>query len=190
MAIISPLPYNIVNGQAVDSTPVMADLNQIVNNVNANAAALAGSPTQVFSVANATTSSEAVPLGQAQADFAALAGISTQVFNAANGTSGNEVVNFSQFLAILATTGSVELPNGLIINWGIATTNASGVGSLTFATPFTVGAYVVFSSVGGGSAPSNYTSTTGAATKTTLPVYSAAGGTGATAQVNVLAIGE
>ena len=68
MAIISPLPYNIVNGQAVDSTPVMADFNQIVNNVNANAAALAGSSTQVFNAAPATTSSEVVTLGQITAN--------------------------------------------------------------------------------------------------------------------------
>ena len=41
MAIISTLPYTIANGQAVDATPVMADLNQIVSNVNANAVASA-----------------------------------------------------------------------------------------------------------------------------------------------------
>ena len=64
MAIINPLTYNIANGQAVDAVPLMADLNQIVNNVNANAAALAGSSSQVFNVANAATSTEAVALGQ------------------------------------------------------------------------------------------------------------------------------
>ncbi len=41
MSIINTLPYTIANGQAVDATPVMADLNQIVNNVNANAVASA-----------------------------------------------------------------------------------------------------------------------------------------------------
>ena len=41
MAIISPLTYTIANGQAVDATPLMADLNQIVGNVNANAVASA-----------------------------------------------------------------------------------------------------------------------------------------------------
>ena len=41
MTIINPLPYNIANGQAVDAVPVMADLNAIVNNVNANAVASA-----------------------------------------------------------------------------------------------------------------------------------------------------
>ena len=76
MAIISPLPYNIVNGQAVDSTPVMADFNQIVNNVNANAAALAGSSSQVFNVAPATTSTEVPPLGQVTEDKVSIYGSS------------------------------------------------------------------------------------------------------------------
>ncbi len=41
MTIINALPYTIANGQAVDATPVMADLNQIVTSVNANAVASA-----------------------------------------------------------------------------------------------------------------------------------------------------
>ena len=40
MAIIGTLPNTISNGQAVDATPVMADFNYIVNQVNANAAPL------------------------------------------------------------------------------------------------------------------------------------------------------
>ena len=39
MSIISPLPNTLTNGTTADATQVMADLNQIVNNVNANAAA-------------------------------------------------------------------------------------------------------------------------------------------------------
>ena len=70
MTIINPLPYNIADGQAIDAVPVMADLNQIVSNVNANAAALAGSSSQVFNVANATTTTQAAPLGQIQAGSA------------------------------------------------------------------------------------------------------------------------
>ena len=38
--IISALPNTISNGQVADATPVMADLNHIVNQVNANAAGL------------------------------------------------------------------------------------------------------------------------------------------------------
>ena len=45
MPIINPLTYNIANGQAVDAVPLMADLNQIVSNVNANAAGLSQSNT-------------------------------------------------------------------------------------------------------------------------------------------------
>jgi hypothetical protein len=37
MPIIGTLPNNIQNGQTVDATPVMADFNFIVNQVNANA---------------------------------------------------------------------------------------------------------------------------------------------------------
>jgi hypothetical protein len=64
MSIISPLPYTIVNGSVIDADPVMADFNQIVNNVNSNAAALNGNSGQVFNVATATTVTEAVALGQ------------------------------------------------------------------------------------------------------------------------------
>ena len=39
--IISALPNTISNGQVADATPLMADLNHIVNQVNANAAELA-----------------------------------------------------------------------------------------------------------------------------------------------------
>ena len=61
MAIISTLPYTIANGQAVDATPVMADLNQIVSNVNANAVASAslaasgGANLAGFSTSNSTS---------------------------------------------------------------------------------------------------------------------------------------
>ena len=42
MSIISALPFTLTNGQVADATQVMADLNQIVAQVNANALALAG----------------------------------------------------------------------------------------------------------------------------------------------------
>lgn len=40
MPVINPLPNNILNGDALDATAVMANFNQILNNVNTNAAAL------------------------------------------------------------------------------------------------------------------------------------------------------
>jgi microcystin-dependent protein len=41
MAIINPLPNNISNGDPLDAVPVMANFQQILTNVNANAAGLA-----------------------------------------------------------------------------------------------------------------------------------------------------
>lgn len=39
MSIINALPYTLTNGTTADATQVMANFNQIVNNVNANAQA-------------------------------------------------------------------------------------------------------------------------------------------------------
>lgn len=43
MTIISPLPFTLTNGTTADATQVMADLNQIRNDVNSNAAGGGGS---------------------------------------------------------------------------------------------------------------------------------------------------
>jgi len=66
MAIINPLVYTIQNGNPVDATPVQANFEQIVQDVNANAAPIGGNPSQQFLVAPATLSSAAVPLSQVQ----------------------------------------------------------------------------------------------------------------------------
>ena len=96
MTIINPLPYNIANGQAVDAGPVMADLNAIVNNVNANAALVGGNASQEFLVATTTNPAGAVPLAQAQTAFAALNGSSAQVFNAAPAITSTQVTTLAQ----------------------------------------------------------------------------------------------
>jgi hypothetical protein len=80
MPIISPLPYNIANGDPVDATPVTANFTQIVNDVNSGAAAVGGLASQEFFVAPTTSPAGAVPLLQAQEQFAALGGSSTQSF--------------------------------------------------------------------------------------------------------------
>jgi hypothetical protein len=50
MPIIGTLPNNIQNGNTVDATPVMADFNFIINQVNANA-----NPTGTFTAPSGTT---------------------------------------------------------------------------------------------------------------------------------------
>ncbi len=65
-------------------------------------APLTGNSNYAFNVANATTSTEAVNLGQAQADFAALNGSSSEAFNVANATTSTEAVNLGQAQADFA----------------------------------------------------------------------------------------
>jgi microcystin-dependent protein len=67
--IINPLPYNIVAGQAVSAAPVMANFNEIFNDVNNNAAALASANvfTQPQTVPQAVSANQAVTLAQVQA---------------------------------------------------------------------------------------------------------------------------
>ena len=128
MAIINPLTYNIANGQAVDAVPLMADLNQIVSNVNANAAALAGSSSQVFNVANATTSTEAIPLGQAQASFAPIAttGTWTPTIGSASGA----------FTTVSASGNYVQIGKLWFFNISITiTTNGTAAGNVTATLP-------------------------------------------------------
>ena len=72
MTIINPLPYTIANGDPVDATPVQVNLNQIVSNVNANAAAVTGNASQEFLVATTTNPAGAVPLAQMQGQFSAI----------------------------------------------------------------------------------------------------------------------
>jgi hypothetical protein len=66
--IVSPMPYNIQNGQPADATRVMSNFNQIVSNVNTNAAAL-GAPnifTYPQQFGDATTLSQGTTARQVQ----------------------------------------------------------------------------------------------------------------------------
>ncbi len=102
MAIISPLAYTIANGDPVDATPVQANLSQIVQDVNANAAPVAGSASQQFLVATTANPAGAVPLAQAQSQFAAISGSSSQAFNVASGSGGTLAIPLSQIQAQFA----------------------------------------------------------------------------------------
>lgn len=116
MAIISPLPYTIANGQAVDAAPVMADLNQIVNNVNANAAGLSQSntytsgTTQNFTSAttlvSGTTSGTAEPVPRSQADtlYAPATAVATTTFHTTSGAAWSVSANSSVLLGTISFT--------------------------------------------------------------------------------------
>ena len=97
MAIISPLPYTIANGDPVDATPVQANLNQIVSNVNSNAAPAGGSAATEFMVATTTNPAGAVPLAQAQSQFAPVSGSS--VYAPATGSTAYAPISGSTVYA-------------------------------------------------------------------------------------------
>lgn len=69
MPIIAPLPNNIHNGDALDAVPVMANFNQILTNVNSNAADLHAQNTfsQPQNGVNAILGSQFPTLSQVQA---------------------------------------------------------------------------------------------------------------------------
>jgi len=87
--IINPLPNNIQNGQPADATKLMGNFNQIVANVNSNAASLGASNTftagQQFP--GATSLSQGVIASQVQNDSFVWLGVSAGTANALAGTS-------------------------------------------------------------------------------------------------------
>lgn len=88
MSIISTLPYTLTNGTTADATQVMSDFNQIVNNVNANAAA-----------------------NGANADITSLSALSTPLSIGQGGT-GATTLNAILLKAGGTMTGDIVLKNG------------------------------------------------------------------------------
>ena len=99
---------------------------------------------------------QAAPLSYLQANFAALAGSAGQQFNVANATASSEAVALGQFTSSLGSSGLIELPNGIILQWGTGIVTAGGPGnaSSTVTLPETFPTTAVFA-IGnwGGSAP-------------------------------------
>ncbi|WP_049870983.1 gp53-like domain-containing protein [Sideroxydans lithotrophicus] len=85
-------------------------------------------------------------LTQAQGDarYAALAGLSTQLFSVAAATAAAHAVNLGQFTTnlVLGTAGSMTLPGGLILKWGVANLITSTV--ITFPVAFPTACYGVY----------------------------------------------
>jgi len=149
----APLASPTFTGTPAAPTPSSADnstslaTTAYVQTGLATKAALAGSSGQVFSVANAASSSQAVPLGQAQSTFAALAGSSAQTFSVSPGASTNQAVNFGQFASSLSANGYQIFPGGLILQWGITSVFPTGASTSsvtgTFPVNFPNNAFVI-----------------------------------------------
>src|SRR5580765_7539811 len=90
MAIIGTLPNNIQNGQLADATPLMADFNFIVNQVNANA-----NPTGTLTAPTGTRTifnQPSAPVGWTQDVSASLSDTGMRIVIGAGGTMGGSVL--------------------------------------------------------------------------------------------------
>ena len=120
-AVINPLPNNIQNGQPADVTKVMANFNQIVANVNANAAAL--NATNIFTGAQqfsaGLTLNQGTIVSQVQNDNLVWLGLAGGTANALTGTAVVAPLAYQagqrwKITAALANTGAMTLNvNGL-----------------------------------------------------------------------------
>ena len=113
MAIIGTLPNNIQNGQLADAVPLMADLNFIVNQVNANASAAGAldAPSGTRMLFNQSS----VPTGWTQETGAAFNDCSLRTVTSAGGGTGGSATwsswNFGGTFNLNAFTLSVaQLP--------------------------------------------------------------------------------
>lgn len=128
MPIINPLPYNIHNGDPIDATPVMADFNQIVTNVNSNAAGLAvqNTFTQPQNGVNAILPAQFVTLQQVQALLLAATPIGSIIETAMSGVPAGYL--WCNGAAVSRTTYA-------LLFGVIGTTWGAGDGVTTFNVP-------------------------------------------------------
>ena len=151
MSIINPLPYNIVNGQAIDATPVMANFNEILNDVNANAAATA----TVTALAAAVSLKAA---SGANSDITSLTGLTTALAVSEGGTSVTTlpallktVMSVQPIARVGLGSGTPALTNAaftLVPFNSVVFDNAGWYSTSTFRyTPLTAGYYEVTTTV-------------------------------------------
>lgn len=130
MSIIAPLPYNINNGDPIDATPVMANFNQILNNVNSNAANLSAlnTFTQPQNGVAAILPAQFTTYGQVLGLFAALVPTGTILDYAASAAPSGAAWLLCDGSAVSRTTYAA-LFAAIGIIWG------AGDGTSTFNLP-------------------------------------------------------
>lgn len=130
-AIIGALPNNIANGQTSDATTLMADLNWIVNQVNANAAPLTNT-----ALINANNNFTAVQSGLdavALADFPTAQQVQKSEFLTLSSIAGtgNTITGRAPLNMASYTRGSMFTFCPALGNGGAATININAIGAAT-----------------------------------------------------------
>lgn len=121
MAIIGSLPFNILNGQLIDAPPVMADLNFIVSQVNANVPALIPAASNTIQyVATVGGTGNAITLTPSISLAAYAAGVSYSFKATADLVAGGATVNVSGLGAkALQTATGAAMTGGEIKSGGL-----------------------------------------------------------------------
>ncbi len=91
--IIGTLPVTLTNGTVADATQVMADLNKIVNDVNANAAPLAG--VALLAASNTFTMEQFGVSGTTQASFPTISQVQGWTLNTLSSVAGGNTITGS-----------------------------------------------------------------------------------------------
>lgn len=127
--IIGTLPNNIQNGQTADAVPLMADLNWIVNQVNANAAQL--SNVALLNAANSFTQVQSGIAATNPANFPIAAQVQNEVFNTLSSTLGTNTLTARIAALPLSAyaVGQVFTFFPAQQNTGAVTLNIDGVGA-------------------------------------------------------------
>jgi hypothetical protein len=118
MTIIAALPFTLQNGTTADATQVMADFDEIVNDVNANAAHN-GVNTDITALTGLTT-----PLTPAQGGSRVYTG------SVSTGTANVQVVATTSPIGFALTTGNRVTFIAQFTNTGSLTVNVAATGAL------------------------------------------------------------
>lgn len=127
--IIGTLPNNIQNGQTADAVPLMADLNWIVNQINANAAPL--SNVALLNAANSFTQVQSGIAATNPANFPIAAQVQNEVFNTLSSTLGTNTLTARIAALPLSAyaVGQVFTFFPAQQNTGAVTLNIDGIGA-------------------------------------------------------------
>lgn len=144
--IISALPNNIQNGQTADAVPLMADLNHIVNQVNANA--VEAGTVALLAAANTFTLVQSGVAATNAANFPIASQVQNRSFNTLASTLGTDTIT-----ARVAAMAPSAYAAGQIFtfipsqtNTGAATLNVNGLGAKNIVKLGALGSYVSLSS--------------------------------------------
>lgn len=140
--IVGALPVTLTNGTVADATQVMADLNWLVNQVNANAAPLAN--TALLNANNNFTVVQSGVAATSGANFPISSQVQNQNFNTLSSTLGTNTIT-----ARIAALPLTAYATGQVFRWVPAQTN-TGAASITVDSAGSVNIFNMGSALIGG----------------------------------------